>query len=537
MEIWKQHDWSSTPDDVIHLEDGSALYKGEYIDLFIKPHPLALGPEFFPSAFQSDFAPYHNHIVNYFLQSTAELTVAKLPRGFAKSTVIGFLLTMYMILIYKLKHIAVFGYNLEKASQPVNGLKKGCVTPEFVDFFGNVIGSKWKSGAIHIKSDPWNLDCFVTGRGMTAGVRGTLEDNVRIELALFDDPEKTSDPDSPDILNARLKMIRAGIIPGLANTTSLGWQPRAWYLGTPLYFDALLERVLKLEGTHHITIPAIVNNESIWPKHWTTKFLLDKRNNYFVNGEHYIWFAEYMCDINASATMEFTGGPREFDLNEIQDTYIPCVMTIDAALTAERQSDETGVTVGGYDSGGTLYAIKGIKGKWGPKLLAKRVFNLFTEMKRIGRPVERIGIESTGFPYLKDVLVSAFKENGVDVPSIRRLRHGNKSKTNRISELVPLHVSNKFKIERKIPGLRGCMQRFPSLAGKVDILDAAAYLITFAKTPLPEKSKRVVSMDSRLVKDVIARDFAQEKAKRDMMRRVARVYGKGRGYRGVTACM
>jgi len=486
--------------------------------------PEVFGVSFFPNVFYSAFGSFHIHLIDFFLKSTASITVAKIPRGFGKSTIITFLLAIWLIFIKGAKYILLISKTNDRAEELLEDVKNGLMHPSFVKVFGNVIGTKWSASQAHIYCPDWGVDAILSIKSIESHMRGTKKNIAdRISYAIIDDPEDDGEVDNPKTLDKREKWVSKVLEPALAIKDSEGRPGKIWWLGTPIAKDCVVNRVAAYDDVALIEYPALVDTtamserlgipvgQSIWEAHVTTVWLKDKRHALFSRGQHDVWWSEYMVDPKGQTSMSFSGEPHYFTEKGVEGKEIPLYMCIDAAYGLDRTNDSSAIEVGGYDSSSSIYMFESKSGRWGPKKFIKEVIDTLRYFNKTDRPIQKIGVESLAYNMYKYILKrEIFEALGIYV-SIVELKTKIKSKTNRIQVLIPYHQNGKLFIKKRMKVLAGQMGKFPSFKGGVDELDGAAYVPVIAKKPgkkkKDEEEKNEVSkhIDARMKKEDLRR--------------------------------
>ncbi len=487
-------------------------------------NPAIFGKQFFPWLFYKPFAPFQKEIMKLFvrdLKKKGTITIVEVPRGFGKSVIIGFLLVLWVVVFMKLRYIVLISKTAPKAWQMLEDIKIGVSHPDFKEVFGDVIGSKWSAKVAHIYSEEWDINCTIEAYGLESQLRGIRKLQDRIQLALIDDPEDDDDADNPDRIKKKVRRITKVLEPGLQVRTEAdveregGIIPKIWWLGTPIARDCVLTRVKDFEDVKTVTYPATIEGKSIWEEMFPTVWLDNKRKSLFRRLEAPVWWSEYMCDPRTEAELIFREPIRTFEPKELQDVDVPMYMAIDAAYTEKRLGCETGISVGGFSSFGTLYCFESVVGKFSPNRLASIVIDLAKKYKT-NRPILKIGIESTSFPFVRDKLREVLWEKEKMSIAISKIKHPHQPKEDRMKELIQPHEDGRIFIRKEHKRLKEQMLNFPSFKGGSDALDSLAQLHRIASIPKAKKQGK-----EYLPEDSVDRDIEERMADMAMRRRVA----------------
>ena len=505
--------------------------------------PTTFGKYFFPHMFTHPFASFHKHLVKFFLKSKKPIAIAKLPRGFSKTTIVSFLLAIWLAFIFGAKYILLISKTQDKADEMLDDIKAALMHPNFVAIFGNVIGKKWSSDHAHIYCPAWGIDVIIASKSMGTHIRGTKKGAHRIDFAIIDDPENDEEAENPNILTKRVTWVSKVLEPALTENETRGknkhFYGKIWWLGTPIAEDCVVNRVAKYDDVNLMTYPCIVNTKkmekelgikigrSIWESKFSTEELLAKRQKLILRGEAEVWWSEYMVDPRGTSDITFRGAPTFFTNEDVANKEIPLYMPIDLAYGDARKHDKSAYSVGGFSSDKKLYQFESGRLSKNPELFIKEVGDIIQYYIDIGRPIQKIGIESLAFKmyrtYLKDYL---WETLGIYVPIVE-LKHGSIPKINRIQRLIPFYQDGSYLIKKRFEKLIEQMGRFPSFKGGIDDLDVAAYLLDLAIRP----SKEAIPVER---KAAVGRDVdrrMKEEAKKAATIRMSRMYGGTRAGR------
>lgn len=484
MQIIKSNSWEATPDDDIII-DGKDSKKGDLLEKYVMHYPMLMGYLFFPKSFKHEPCPYHSIAVNYMYGSGAKWTILKIPRGFGKTTLLTNIILPYDAIFLKIKVETMISAVIRKANSNISDFKNAINGAEFRRFFGSFTTKKQKSRegiATQFFNDPFGVDFWLIPFGLHGAARGEKIEEARPEINNYDDPDK--DTKNPDLIDSDLEKIDKVFEEMLAPTASRSdFQCRSRWFGTPLGRACLLKSVERFDSVRVFSFPAMVNGESTWPGHWSTKRLERKRDDFFNRGKHDVWYSEYQVHPNSSEVLIFRGGASSYNPNEMNYLGMGLYMTVDVGLTVKSTSTSTAIIVGGYDNTGTLYVIYESVGKWRPEVTREEIIKALSVFRNMGLEIKGMGIESSAFDYIYENLSEQLKKNNFSIP-VSPLTHENKHKVDRIARLIPWHEIGKLKFN---PSCKIAMQQalvFPTLVGGSDSLDSVAHLEQFAVRPL-----------------------------------------------------
>lgn len=490
--------------------------------------PSVFGLQFFPSQFYKPFATFHKLMIKEFLKSTARITIALMPRGFGKSIIISFLLAMWLVVFKNAKFILLISMTAAKAQELLDDIKVACESEIFMETFGDVVGSKWSAKQAHIYSEEWGFNCILKAVGMDEQVRGLRKSAFRIQYAIIDDPEDDKDTLNPRLLDAKEIWISKVLLPALVEKGADDSYGKIWWLGTTLAQDCVVRRVSKYRNTKVVTFPAMVNTQvmsdklkipigrSIWEPMFTTERLREIRDDYFERNLASVWWSEYMLDPRGVDELIFRKPPKIATINEIRDSGAQMFMTIDSAFETKRINDSSAIVVSGFDSKGNLYVAESISGKFDPETFINKVIDILIYYNSSDMPIWKIGIESVSFKMTRMILLEKIMERGIHV-SIVPLKHRLVSKLDRIKILIPISDFEQLYIRKKHKILLAQIQKYPSMKGGIDELDALAYVVGLAyKGRVIKEKKEELPLNSvkRDVRETMAQIRLESRRKR-----------------------
>ncbi len=509
--------------------------------------PTVFGLFFFPHMFTTPFGSFHKDLIKSFMTSKKSITIAKIPRGFGKSTIISFLLAIWLIFVKGMKYIVLISKTQDMAEDMLNDIKVAVTHHRFVAIFGDVIGTKWNEKQAHIYCPEWGIDAIIGAKGLDTHLRGTKKGANRIDYAIIDDPESDDETENPRTLSKRVTWISKVLEPALTENETRGigknlvhnFYGKIWWLGTPIGEDCVVNRVAKYPDVKLVTYPALVTTDkmakklgvkkgcSIWEDKFTTEELMDKRQKLISRGEAEVWWSEFMVDPRGTTDITFRGSNNYFINADVTHIDIPMCLAIDLAYGESRKHDKASGAVGGFSSDRKLYQFGSIRFSKNPETFLNEIVEVLKYYDSIDRPINRIGVESLAFKmYKMNMRNKIFDELGI-YPYIVELKHKSIPKINRIQRLIPFHQDGSFLIKRNMEILIEQMDRFPSFKGGIDDLDSSAYLLDLAIKPAKVIEKAI---DTRgfIAKD-IDRRYKEERAKDAISRRNRAFRTKRRG--------
>lgn len=522
------HDLPCPDDWILHPFDDREIQKWEFLSEVIAPQPL-LFPYYFYPGMTLEPAIFHSDMLHFFLTSNNPINIAIIPRGFGKTTLIGKGLLSYSMMLLRIKGLALYSRTATIPNATIRKILTGLNSENSLKFFGPVYHKKKKEGvATNITCDPWGINTWIFPRGLAGAIRGLNEDDIRPVIGLIDDTEKTGD--TTNMIEKITNGIASEVLPGL-DTDISGFEPRLWWLGTPVGKDCAVLRAERDWNAAVFRMPAMIKGpngmESTWPAKWSTKALLELKEDMFKTYREHVWHSEYMLDPQGYEVLVFTGGPGLFRRADIDTSKIKIKIAVDLALTSKTTSCSTGIVAGGYQ-GSKFYCLKAKEGKWKPDVIEDEVIKMVKEIDKFNKFLNVIYIESAAFDLVARTLRVKLKDAGFGRIALVSVTAKNRDKVDRIAQLIPKHNGNGLLIEEECRVLRSQIEKFPVLAGGVDTLDALAHCVEQChpeKDEAPPKPKRGMMEVANLLE--------QFKRDQELVKRMYRGYRRGypKGFR------
>ena len=194
---------------------------------------MLFGQTYFPDHFPSNHPELHTDMLAIMSSARKRKAIA-VPRGHAKSTVIGFLLAMYRICFQKRKFIIIVSDSEDKAKAFVMRIRSE------LEFNRKLIRDFTQDG---FKSTDWAKTDFITktgirilAKGAGQSIRGELHLDTRPDMIVLDDIETDENAGKEEILN----YVLTNVIPSVNRMGDY----EICYVGTIIKDMSVLHRML-----------------------------------------------------------------------------------------------------------------------------------------------------------------------------------------------------------------------------------------------------------------------------------------------------
>jgi predicted phage terminase large subunit-like protein len=180
-----------------------------------------------------------------------------------------------------------------------------------------------------------------------------------------------------------------------------------------------------------------------------------------------------------SATFK-KGWFQRFDIEDIRGKEMTKVLTIDPAISLDKEADYTAMVVSGIDVFGNIFILDIVRGHYTPNQIINKIF----ELNSMWSPKE-IGIETVAFQKALAYTLREEMKNTHKMVPIRELKTQDRSKDQRIKGLQPSYENGKIFHRNGHPltvYLEDELMKFPR-GRNDDIIDAESYMLDLLFPP------------------------------------------------------
>ena len=447
---------------------------------------MLFGQTYFPEHFPSKHPSLHTDMLAIMASKRKRKAIA-VPRGHAKSTVVGFLLTLYRICFQQRKFIVIVSDSEDKAKTFVMRIRAE------LEYNRKLASAFTQNGSF--KSTDWAKTDFITSTGIRilakgAGqsIRGELHLDTRPDMIVLDDIETDENAGKDEILTYML----TNIIPSVNRMGDY----EICYVGTIIKDMSVLHQMLINPEWASAKWEALdEEGEMIAPMLLPKSEYESSKRLYKAAGKMSLFYAEnHNNPMVADDDMRFKQSYFQ-EYNELPDN-VRYFITYDPAMppsgrTKIKKVDKSAMIVLATDSNENWYVVKIIANRESPATNRELLFNLAKKYKPQVVWMETIAAQRAMYLEIRDDM----KRKNVKFP-LREIPSHQGSKEARIEQLQPLYESGRIYHNKNDVHTQE-LERELLLFGRTphdDISDALSFFlnkVTYPKEQSLIKSKKV----------------------------------------------
>lgn len=477
---------------------------------------LFFGKTIRPKIFEIDSPRFHKKIAAYLRREKFQFLNILAPRGFAKTTLVGFIYAMWHIFVEDFANgrkrrpkFIVFVSKSRPHAISMLQTVKNCL--EYSDQFTRIFGyygeysaKVWREDKVILK-DGTILEC----RGMGQQVRGMNYDSRRPTLIILDDAEDENNTKTEEAIAGNRRWFLDALSPMIKRTYPAG---RIVNIGTPQHQSCLVFLLKDMKEWTSLHFRAISkdedgNDKSLWPEMMSLQQLYDKRDSLEEIGRISSFYREYMCEVVGDSDSLVTnkdlrwwngelrrdseshrwyirvthrGENPDERLDKPEEIPIFIFMGVDPASALSARADYSVVFLLGVDSEKNLYCLHYHRERVKPMRLANIIVQNFEEYKP-----ERTRIESVGYQeMIRDYLREEYPEY---IPGIEIKHNPRTSKSHRLESLQTKFARHKVFIKKGMEAFTDELLLYPR-AKHDDTLDGFYYAQLRAYGPTEKRT-------------------------------------------------
>lgn len=381
----------------------------------------------------------------------------ELPRGLAKTSIVGEDYPMYHIFMEPTNYTKVVVIISKTQSHSINRLRAIKDTLEYsatfrllFGYWGSNVAKRWRDDEIILKDGT-----VIVAKGMGQPIRGLNYGGVRPTLLLVDEPEDENNTKTPESMEANLRWLLQGALPSLDNRYG-----RCIVIGTPLHQRCIVE-TLKNEFSNTwrtIHYSYLIEDEhgirSIWPEIKSVEYLLAEKKEYEESGRVSIWYAERMCQLVGDSNQLFrpedirywNGSYERKDnqnylrIESIDGDKLPepkiipinIFIGVDPASSLSNRADYSVIFPIAVDKDLNIYCLPYFRDRVKPHDLANKIYQYGSV---IYKDIQRMRIETNAYQVmLRDEVKRIFDEQNIYIPGLEIKETTTKSKEKKYQE-------------------------------------------------------------------------------------------------------
>lgn len=433
---------------------------------------------------------FHKELCNFIQDDLHKKKLVLMPRGHLKSTLVTIGYSTQRIVQNPNVRILILSATWQMAVDFLTEIKNHLKGNETIhEYFPEIREAvveppEWAQDRITIKRTDTNIKGpTVWAAGVESNLVGSHPDVIILDDVVSRDNVTT--PEQIDKVKLRYKDCLDLLEPGgqliVIGTRWAEGDLYSWLMdkdnGILQNYDVMIKKAF--EGD----LETSENFKALWPEKFDQKELLSRLNE----KGWYEFSAQYMNDPipDKDATFQKEWIQR-FDLEDVRGKEMVKVLTIDPAISQEREADFTAMVVCGIDTFGNIFVLDMVRDRMKPSELINKVF----ELNELWHP-NSIGIETVAYQKaiaysLKDEMTRRRRY----LP-IQELKPNERAKDLRIKGLQPQYQSLKVFHRNNhpiTPYLENELKAFPRGIHD-DLIDAFSYALDLLYPPKQSKNR------------------------------------------------
>lgn len=454
---------------------------------------------------------FHKQVYKPLMDNRVKLLVVKMPRGFAKTTILQGYLTQQVV---NLKHpvIVYIGDTYTQAETHTETVRAALESNKgILELYGEQPGRKWTA-------QHWTTKAGITviPKGSTQSIRGLKIGKHRPSLVVIDDPENDENTETKEQRDKLWKHIFAVIKPMLQAGSK---QVKIVYLGTPIHEDCVLLRLIEL-----LSQAPFCNNpeikvvelgardkygDSIWPELWSNERLESEEELYAAAGQLDVFYREYLGEVIAAKDSEFpldlVTYYKEADLPDDLQTYA----ALDMAFSQNRSADYSSIIVVSTSiKESAVFVRVAMRGRLKPDKFLERIQAVHQAYMPNRWVVQNVVLDE----FFKFYAMEKMKNGEVCYLPFQKVKISRQinAKTRRIASLSPLYFTRRLRLLQRHTDLLAELTMFPR-AKHDDLSDPLASLLQ--QITIPAWTPKVINRHEPGTLEAIVEDLKKQRGR------------------------
>ena len=437
-------------------------------------------------------APFHKELCRFTQDSTDKKKLILVPRMHLKSTLVTVGYSIFRIIQNPNIRILIISGTYENAADFIGAIKDHLSRNEtLIELFGDLSKGaiEWSNNRITLSTKRTSLgdkEPTMVGVGIGTNVVSKHFDIIILDDVVVRENVETIEQrdkivkryrDTISLMETKAELIIVGtrwldddLYSWILDPESQQKDQFLVYQRAALEWEGSLEEALK---------DGIGFTKSLWPEKFTREELYKR----YKNLGPYEFSTQYINDPVSDSEATFQKDWfHYYEEADIRGDWINNYLTIDPAISTEKEADYTAMVVTGVDRFGNIYIRDIIRERLTPNRIIDYIFRL-AEMyhpKTIG--LEDVAWQKTLAYSMRDEM----RRRGRSLPIIP-VKPQNRSKDERIRGLQPLYFNGKVFHRNSLINnryLEDELMRFPR-AKHDDCIDALSYTLDFFTKPRP----------------------------------------------------
>ena len=434
-------------------------------------------------------APFHRELCNFVQDSTDKKKLILVPRLHLKSTLVTIGYSVLSILRNPNIRILILSATYENAADFVGAIKDHLSRNEtLIGLYGNVAKNpiEWSNNRITLRTNRTAIgdkEPTVLGAGIETNVV-----SKHFDMVILDDVVVRENTETIEQIDKVVKRYRdtTSLMENKSQLIIIGtrWVDNdlySWILDPeneqkPQYLT-FIKQALEWDGDLSEALRHGTGfKKSLWDK-FTREVLLQK----YISLGPYEFSTQFLNDPVPDSEATFNKGWfHPYEEADIRGDFMNNYLTIDPAISTEKEADYTAMVVTGVDRWGNIYIRDIVREHFTPN----EIINMIFKLSDLWHP-KQIGLEDVAWQKtLSYSMRQEMARRGRSLPVVP-VKPGARSKDERIRGLQPLYANGKVFHNQSLPNTRYLedeLMRFPR-AKHDDLIDALSYTLDFFVKP------------------------------------------------------
>jgi len=450
---------------------------------------ILLGKTINPKAYYRPTPKFHTQLARLLSDTSIRQASIEAPRGAAKSTLCVNEVLRHCIYDEGDKVVVIQSKTRKEALRRItkikNTLSHNHAFIELYGYFGIKISDTWREDEIRVRTPYgyWTIVSVGTGQPL----RGVLEDDTRITLYYFDDPQDEDNCVTDDQMDKAFdKML--GSLQGLDMRNG-----RIRVVGTPLDFKCIVVRLRNAPGWTTLHFKNHQDDGTLlWPEMHSQKFLDEKKEELKSFGKLSKYYSEYECEIVGDEDQLFRPDDMRYWDGDLlirgDETFIkiyslnkvifsePIIKAVnvfqgnDPASSTKQSADYSVRFSIAYDEEKNIYCLPYFRQRVTPMAFADEIIRSIKEEKP-----KRGHIESTNYQeMLRQYVREKLKEQNLSLPGLETKFNPRTEKSARLETLQPFFEQHKVFLKEDMKEFENELFTYPR-SSHDDLIDGFYY--------------------------------------------------------------
>lgn len=424
---------------------------------------------------------FHKDLCNFVQDNTKRKKLILIPRGHLKSTLITIGYSLFRIINDQNIRVLILNATWQMAVDFLSEIKRHLKANEkLIELYGALAENpeEWSQDRITIQRANHNIKGpTVWAAGIDSNLVGSHPDMVIYDDVVTRDNITTRESIEKVIL--RYKDTLDLLEPG----------GQLIVIGTRWTDGELYDWLMNKDNPAHVDYDVMIKQAydgnlttgegfvPLWPEKFTREELKSRQQ---AKG-WYEFSSQYLNNpIPDEAALFKSSWFKSFDIEDIKGKEMTKVMTIDPAISLDKEADYTAIMVTGIDIFGNIFVLDIARGHYTPREIIDKIFSMNANWN-----VHSVGIETVAY---QKALAYSLKEEMVarrKFLPIEELRPNDRTKDQRIKGLQPSYENGKIfhrMGHHLTPYLEEELIKFPR-GRRDDLIDALSYSLDLLFPP------------------------------------------------------